>query len=210
MTTSETVPVWDPFVRVFHWLLVIAFFVAFFTEDDLMTVHSWAGYIVGVLVIARVLWGVVGPRHARFSDFVYRPRVVLGYLRDLVTMRSPRFIGHSPAGGAMVVALLIALAGTVGTGLVVYAAEDNAGPLAGLIPAESTMETAPGADEDDEREEYGESAFVEGFEEAHEVLANLSLALVIVHIIGVLWVSLAHRENLARAMVTGRKRPLDR
>jgi len=208
---TGTVRVWDPFVRIAHWVLAVAFFVAFFTEDDLLTVHVWAGYVVGALVFLRVAWGFVGPRHARFADFVYGTAKVWRYLVELLALRGKRYVGHSPAGGAMVVLLLIALAGTVGTGLVVYAAEENAGPLAGIVTDPGSAPATAGGEyeedgEDREHGEGGESAFVEGFEEAHEVLADVTLVLVIIHILGVLWASMAHRENLARAMVTGRKR----
>lgn len=207
--------VWDPFVRIAHWTVAAGFFVAFFTEDEALTLHAWAGYTIGVLVALRVMWGFAGPRHARFADFVYPPRLVLTYFVDLLRLRAKRYIGHSPAGGAMVVALLLSLAATVGTGLVVYAEEERAGPLAGFVaeappPATTAPVIAPARADDEPNEEAGarqggrrESAF----EEAHEVLANLTLALVIAHILGVILASVVHHENLARAMVTGRKRP---
>ena len=202
--TSVEVQVWDAFVRVAHWAVALGFFLAYLTED-VMTVHVWAGYVVGGLVLARILWGFVGPRHARFSDFATDPITAIRYLRDLIRARAKRYIGHSPAGGAMVIALLVFLAATVLTGLVRYAEEDGAGPLASLY-AQTSAATAqqPLAGEEGEGEERGgESALGE----AHEVIANVTLGLVIFHILGVLLASFVHHENLARAMVTGRKRP---
>jgi cytochrome b len=178
------VRVWDRFVRLFHWTLVAAFAVAYLTEDDLLTVHVWAGYVVGVLIVARVIWGFVGPEHARFSDFVYAPGTIVRYVRDLLRFRSDRYLGHSPGGGAMVVLLLVLLTMTVVTGLIVYGGDQQAGPLAGLF----TRDTG------------------EAVEEIHESLANITLAFVFVHIAAVVLASLVHRENLVRAMITGRKR----
>jgi cytochrome b len=182
---APMVPVWDRFVRIAHWTIVVGFFAAYFSEDDLLTLHVWAGYVVGVLALLRVVWGLIGPEQARFTDFLYRPAEVLAYLRDLVRGRGRRYLGHSPGGGAMVVALLIGLLAVVGTGLVLYAIEDHAGPLAGLIAS-----TGRGG----------------VWEEAHEVIANLVLVLVGLHVAGVLLASHVHHENLIKAMVTGRKR----
>jgi cytochrome b len=182
------VRVWDPIVRYGHWLLVAGFLIAYFTEDDLLTVHVWAGYLVGAIVVVRVLWGLVGSEHARFSDFLYGPRQALRYFIDLLRGRAKRYIGHSPAGAAMVFAMLIGLALTVWSGLVVYAYDKHAGPLASWV-----------------RPDASES--VEGFwEETHEVLANVTLALVLLHVGGVIVASIAHRENLLRAMIKGNKR----
>jgi cytochrome b len=199
------VRVWDVFVRVFHWTVVVTFFVAYFTEDDLLTLHVWAGYVLGVFVVMRIAWGFVGPKHARFTDFVCGPIKVWTYLVDLVAFRAKRYLGHSPAGGAMALALLIGLLAVVWTGLELYAVEENAGPLASISPTTA----APGLlvlvseddNEDEEREEF--------WEELHEWLSNLVFVLVILHIAGVLLASIVHGENLSRAMVTGLKRPED-
>lgn len=207
---SGKIKVWDPLVRASHWIVTIAFFVAYLTEDEALTVHVWAGYTVGALVLLRILWGFVGPRHARFADFVYAPQTALRYLRDLLLARAPRYVGHSPAGGAMVLVLLLSLAGTVVTGLITYAQEEGAGPLAGFYAQEPA--TAPEADqlgtfeEEEEGEERGRREEESAVAEVHEVLANVTLALVIFHVLGVVLASFVHHENLARAMITGRKR----
>ena len=101
------VRVWDPFVRVFHWSLVGLFALAFATGDEIEWLHLAAGYAIAGLVVLRVAWGFVGPRHARFRDFVRPSREVLAYLRDAVRLRALRHLGHNPAGGAMVLALLL-------------------------------------------------------------------------------------------------------
>jgi cytochrome b len=182
--SATEVRVWDLFVRFFHWTLAFAFAVAYLTDDEMLTVHVWAGYTVTALVLARVVWGFVGPRHARFSDFVYAPRAVVRYVCDLLRLRAERHLGHSPGGGAMVLLLLVFLAATVTTGLVVYGGDQQAGLFARWFSVETG----------------------EAVEEIHELFANMTLALVFVHILAVIFASFAHGENLIRSMITGRKR----
>lgn len=79
MPTRE-IKVWDPFIRIFHWTLVAAFTLAYVTEDDFMTVHVYAGYLILGLITLRLLWGVAGGRYARFSSFVCSPAKVTAYL----------------------------------------------------------------------------------------------------------------------------------
>lgn len=206
--------VWDPFVRAFHWLLVMAFFIAYFTEDDLLSLHAWAGYTAGTLVVMRVLWGFVGPKHARFSNFLYGPGEVRRYLFDLFAFRAKRYLGHSPAGGAMIFAMLLGLSATIWSGLEFYAVEKDAGPLAqwsvDSMPLSVFADDGEGERGDEAEEARGhrgrEGGDGEFWEEVHETLANLVLALVLLHIGGVLFSSVVHRENLARSMVTGYKR----
>jgi cytochrome b len=186
MPAPHQVRVWDPLVRIFHWSLALAFATAYIVEDNLLDVHVIAGYTVLALVATRLIWGVVGTRHARFSDFVRGPRQVLDYLRGAIRLRAPRHLGHNPAGGAMVLALLVSVGLTGLTGMAVYGAQELSGPLAPV------MSGAP-------------AAFGEAMEETHELLANLTLVLVVVHVAGVLFSSLLHRENLIGAMITGRK-----
>lgn len=206
------VKVWDPFVRVAHWLLVAAFFVAYFTEEDLLPIHVWAGYLVGVIVLARVVWGFFGASHARFTDFLYTPSTVLSYFGNLLRGRGRRYLGHSPAGGVMVILLLLGLAAITWSGLMVYAYDQQAGPLARFIASPEIVlpESATEADEEDQRGEADAfSAREEYWEETHELFVNLTLLLVILHITGVLLASFVHKENLVVAMLTGRKRDLD-
>lgn len=187
---AGTVKVWDLFIRLFHWTVAVAFFVAYFTEDESLTLHVWAGYTIGALLLLRIVWGFVGPMHARFGDFLFGPVQTLGYLADLVTFRGRRYLGHSPAGAAMVFALLLGLAAAVGTGLEVYALKEGAGPLALLSESRHQQELPTSQDVSDDEDGTGErtrkrNGEEEFWEEAHEVLASMMLVLVVLHIGGV-------------------------
>lgn len=108
--------VWDPLVRIFHWSLVASFGLAWLTSDRSGDIHHWFGYAAATLVVVRLVWGIVGPRYARFLDFVRSPRVIFGYLRDIRSGTEVRYLGHNPAGGAMVVVLLAGVLATAFTG----------------------------------------------------------------------------------------------
>ena len=168
------VSVWDPFVRVFHWSIVILVATAWITGDDLESLHVAGGYAVAALLALRLVWGFVGPAYARFAGFVRGPRTVAAYLADTVRLRARRHLGHNPAGAAMIVALILALVATTGSGIAM---------------------------------EVGWFGKAHWLEEVHEALATLVLVLAGVHIAGVVAASLLHRENLIRAMITGKKRP---
>jgi cytochrome b len=170
---TATVKVWDPLVRVFHWALVASFATAWISADQWDDLHEWAGYAAAALIVFRLVWGFIGTPYARFSQFVRSPTTVAAYLTDVLKHREHRYLGHNPAGAAMIVVLMVTLLALSLTGWM-----------------------------------YTTEAFwgVEWVEEIHELLANLMLALVGLHVAGVVVESLRHGENLVRAMWTGRKR----
>lgn len=172
--TPPTVLVWDPLVRGFHWSLVALCIAAYASGNDFDRAHRAAGYAIVALLLLRVLWGFIGSPHARFGDFVRPPRQVLEYMRLARQHRAARHLGHNPAGGAMVIALLVLLGGVCLTG--------------------HLMTTAAW---------WGS----ETMEALHRLLVNGTIGLIGLHLLGNLFSSRAHGENLTMAMITGRKRP---
>ena len=184
---KREISVWDPLVRIFHWSLVGFFFIAYITDDNFLTIHSWAGYFILGLLTVRIIWGLIGTKHARFSDFVFKPSHIAQFLKDTLSLKAKRYIGHNPAGGAMVILLMLSLFMTSFSGLIIFGIEESQGPLASWLS--------------------GTSHSVEDFfEEIHEFFANFTLFLVLVHVAGVLIESLIHKENLVSSMINGKKR----
>jgi cytochrome b len=175
---ARKVLVWDAPVRVFHWLMVFSFAGAYLSAESerWRLLHVTLGYTMAGLLAFRVVWGLVGTRHARFSSFVRGPAAVVGYLRGLISGRPAHHVGHNPAGAIAIVALL---------------------GLTGVVAATgwATFNDLSG----------------EWVKELHEGAANSMLAIVCLHIAGVLIGSWMHHDNLIGAMLTGRKagRPED-
>lgn len=169
----ERILVWDWPTRIGHWMMAAAFLVAYLTGDSesWRLVHVAAGGALAGLVGFRVVWGLIGTRHARFAGFLGSPSAAWRYLAGLARGSARHHAGHNPAGGYAVLALLLLGALAAASGWPVY--QDIGG---------------------------------EWLEEAHEAVVNLMLLGVGVHLAGVLAGSLAHRENLPRAMLTGYKR----
>ena len=160
--------------------------VAFLTEDDWLDLHVAAGYTVLALIGVRLVWGFIGTRYARWTNFVRGPRATLAYLADIRKGRAARFLGHNPAGAAMILALLLGLTVTVLSGLAVLGAGELSGPLAPYLQGLSPQSAHQ-------------------LKEFHEVAANLTMLLVPLHLAGVALASWQHRENLVRAMIDGTK-----
>lgn len=186
MHDLNQIRVWDPLVRFFHWSLVSAFVIAFVTEDELLTVHSWSGYLILALIVIRFIWGFIGSPHARFSDFVTSPKNIKQFLKDTLHLRAKRHVGHNPAGGGMIIMLMLSLLMTCVSGILVLGAEEQAGPVAHWFSQTGGF--------------WGDA-----LEELHEFLANFTLLLVFVHVAGVIVESLIHKENLVSSMISGFK-----
>jgi cytochrome b len=219
---SETIYVWDRFVRFFHWSLVLLFIVSYFSGEEEHWIHVYSGYGIICLVAMRIIWGFIGTKYARFASFVSAPVKGVDYLRALVSGQKPeRYIGHNPAGGMMVLAMLITLFFVGFSGLKLYAIEEGKGPFASTGSFNIVLQAS--ADSDDDHEEYErdhddgyesdeehegdehEDEAEEFWEDVHEASVNFMILLVILHIGGVFLSSRAHGESLVRAMISGRK-----
>ena len=177
--------VWDRPLRVFHWGLAVCFAAAWLTSGDRwLDVHLFAGYLMSGLLLFRLWWGWRGEAHARFRAFTYGWRDVWGYLVAALKASPPRFAGHNPAGSWAIYLMLALLTSLAVTGMLTLGGEERHGPFVGWLG-------------------FSAGAF---FHQAHEFLTWVMVAIVAIHLLGVLVESLLHGENFIAAMVTGHKR----
>jgi cytochrome b len=182
---ATRIPIWDPFVRLFHWLLVIGIGVSWWSgEYGRMDLHYKSGLTILGLVIFRILWGLFGSPSARFSHFLKGPSAVAAYLRRIMVPKPSHSFGHNAAGGAMVLVLLLAVLVQATSGL--FNTDDIVfdGPLYDNVP-----------------EWFSDKM---GF--VHDRLFNVLLALIALHIAVILFYRFWKGENLVAAMITGRAR----
>jgi cytochrome b len=172
----RTVRVWDPLVRIGHWLLALSVLFAWLMRHRPGPWHEWIGYTSLAIVAVRLVWGWRGSHHARFAQFVRGPRATLAYARALLSGREPRTLGHNPLGGWMILALLVTVT-LVGVSGWLYTTDRFWG--------------------------------VEWVEQLHGWLTNVLWTLVGLHVAGVLYTSVRHRENLVASMLHGRKPAAD-
>lgn len=184
--TPRKVPVWDVPTRAFHWSLVVLVLVNLVVEPRgsvlAYRVHVTAGYVIAALIVFRLAWGVIGSPHSRFADFVTGWASVRAYGRRLIRLGPPHFVGHNPLGGWMIILLLATLTALASTGLVATTRR-VAGPLAFLVPLSIGRAVA----------------------EIHEFLGNVLIALIAIHIAGVIVDMFLQSADVLRAMITGRK-----
>jgi cytochrome b len=183
---ARPVRAWDLPTRLFHWALVLGVLCGYISRhygDSDFVWHKWNGYSVLTLIVFRVIWGFVGGSTARFGAFFPTPMAMLRYTISLFGSRTQRFLGHNPVGAAMIIAMLVVVAGQAVTGM--FNTDDVLfdGPLVPLA-SEHTVKLA-------------------GI--AHHYIWRLILVLVSIHVAANLFYSLVKREPLIAAMVTGVK-----
>lgn len=216
--SASIIRVWDPFVRLFHWSLVTCFFIAYLSGEEESLIHIYSGYAVIILVLSRMIWGFIGTKYARFSQFTYKPASVIRYLKDFAVGQPQHYTGHNPAAAWMIFTLLFCLILTSLSGLKVYGIEGY-GPLASSSATSSVQTADFSLIRDAHAKDYNKKANREYYrslrddhedaeevwEEIHEFFASLTLFLVFVHVAGAVVAGRVHRENLIKAMITGTK-----
>ncbi|WP_374326947.1 cytochrome b/b6 domain-containing protein [Azonexus sp.] len=115
-TTPRNIQVWDRFVRFFHWSLVSCVLLNYFAIDDGETVHQWLGYFASALVVARIVWGFIGSKHARFTDFFPTPTRLRHHLQAMRAGKADPHPGHNPLGALMMLTLIALVLGLGVTG----------------------------------------------------------------------------------------------
>lgn len=200
MKNQQTVLVWDLFVRIFHWSLVILVGLAFLSGDEKNRLHVYLGYTVALLIALRLVWGVIGSQHARLANFITPPGAAIEYLKSMLRGTPEPYPGHNPAAAWMVLTLLLVLLLVNATG---YLALPTQGSQ--RFAADFAFVTPAWADEYKGDDHLGKASSSEFWEEVHEAGAGLLLALISLHVFGALASSLLHQENLVKSMITGRK-----
>jgi cytochrome b len=185
---AEQTRLWDIGTRVFHWALVLFFATSWILGEwgpAIMTLHFWSGYVIAGLLVFRLLWGVVGPRPARFTSFLRPPGEVLAYAKTMLRREPSDWPGHNPMGGWWVAACLVVLTLQVLTGLI-SDPEDyiNVGPWASYVSDDMSRAATAW----------------------HETLSGVLLALIGLHIAVVAFYKVWKREDLIRPMINGVKR----
>jgi cytochrome b len=180
--------VWDLFIRIFHWSLVVSFTAAYLAaEYGYDEIHEWLGYFISLLVMARIVWGFVGSKYARFSTFVFPISDYFKNFKALTTnSHEKHYLGHNPLGGAMVFALLAGLMGLVVSGLILLGWSEYTGPVWAM-----NMSISEG---------LGDI-----MKQVHYILPVVMLFLIGAHILGVFLAMKQHGENLIRSMLHGYK-----
>lgn len=178
--------VWDLPVRLFHWLLVLCLAGQYITAellDGYMDVHFYIGYFTLGLIIFRLIWGFVGPKHSRFSNFISSPAAAFHYLKLLIQRKNPKYTGHNPLGGWIVPVVLLLVGLQAVSGLFVDDDVLYQGPYYSAVDAE-----------------------LQGtFQWLHHNIFDVIIGVIVLHLLAIAWYQLVLKYPLIGAMLHGKK-----
>ena len=170
---SQTIVVWDKFIRFFHWNIAFGFLLNYLVIDDNNFLHEWLGYYLLVLLMLRIIWGFWGSHHARFKNFFPSFKLLKYYLMNMVILKEPDYMGHNPVGAVMIMVIIMFLF-----------AISISGWMMGLDLF------------------WG----VSWVEDIHYYSSTALFYLIFIHVMGVIYTSWRHKNNLIKSMITGRKK----
>jgi cytochrome b len=176
--------IWSLPTRFSHWFVFLAIVITYFIggEEEYINAHTALGYLAGILILFRIIWGIVGPRYSKFSDFPIGISKMKEFVTNMKSSKS-KYPGHNPGASLIMLAIIVAILLVVITGMMNLAAEGQ-----GFLASMNLN---------------GESDF---FEEAHDVMVNILIALVALHLAGIAIDTILHRESGTLASIfTGYK-----
>lgn len=176
--------IWSLPTRIFHWLLVIGMIVAYLVseEDNLLNIHSSIGYMIGILILFRIIWGFFGPKYSRFRDFPMGMQSLKAFVTDMKSSKS-NSPGHNPVASLVMLGIILFSLAIVVSGISLLASKGQ-----GLF---SSLQTGFSSDT---------------LKEIHEITVNIVIALVIAHLLGNLVDFIFNRKaGTLTSMFTGYK-----
>ena len=181
---SKEYLIWDLPVRIFHWAFAITILSSWFTAEqgsEYIELHMQLGYVALGLILFRILWGIVGPKHARFSNFIPSPRSLLAYLKDIKKDKTTP--GHNPLGALMVVLMIVLISAQAISGLFINDDVFSSGPYYGSVgkDIEKIM------------------SFI------HHNAFNFMIGAIFLHLLAIFFYWRVKKQNLVVPMITGKK-----
>ena len=179
--------IWGLPTRIFHTCLVLFIAITWISaEDDFMQIHSAFGYAVGILVIFRLIWGVIGPKYSHFRDFNFSIKNAIEFSKNVFTHINKKYLGHNPAASIVLFIMLFIIIIAVITGVLALGEQEAKGFFSNL--SNTSLKS------------------MELFEGLHEFFADFMLVFIFMHVVGVLTDRLLHKEDgTAKSILTGYK-----
>jgi cytochrome b len=180
----KKIKIWDAATRIFHWALVLNIFAAWYTiENRLIELHEIFGHCLIALLVFRVLWGLIGSSTARFTHFLVHPVAALSYLKQSLRLQTHHQIGHNPAGGWMIIVMMLVIGFQLVSGLL----SNNDLGFSGVLS------------------DYVSKEMSDTFTQLHSINFEILVGSIWLHLVAVFFYVLVKKDNLIKTLLTGKK-----